>query len=117
MSIYDKSVIAKKCKVLQKHVDELEIQVPKTILQLKKQAEKDKLEMMEQAVEDKLEMLSEVRAEMKSRDEAHSTELLARDIAHSAEMKRYHDEAIEHFKRVETMLFAMQTELGIKRNR
>jgi len=121
---YDKSVVTKKCNVLQRRVDELEHQVPKTISQLKKQAEKDKLEMMEQAVEDKLEMLSEVRAEMKTRDEAHSAELLARDIAHSAEMKRYHDEAKarddaakEYYKRMDTMFFAMQTELGVKRNR
>jgi len=117
-------VVTKKCNVLQRRVDELEHQVPKTISQLKKQAEKDKLEMMEQAVEDKLEMLSEVRAEMKTRDEAHSAELLARDIAHSAEMKRYHDEAKarddaakEYYKRMDTMFFAMQTELGVKRNR
>ena len=113
MSIYDKSVIAKKCNVLQKRVDELEIQVPKTILQLKKQAEKDRLEMMEQAVEDSLAMLSEVRAEMKTRDEAHSAELKR----YHDEAKVRHDEAKEHYKRVETMLFAMQTELGMKRNR
>ena len=99
---YDKSVVTKKCNVLQKRVDELELRVPKTISQLKKQADKDKLEM-----------ISELRAEMKARDDAHSAEMKARDD----EAKTRDDEAKEHYKRVETMLFAMQTELGMKRDR
>lgn len=101
MSIYDKSVIAKECNSLQEQLDESELRVPKTISQLKKQADKDKLEM-----------ISELRAEMKARDNAHRAEMKARDD----EAKTRDDEAKEHYKRVETMLFAMQTELGMKRD-
>ena len=113
MSIYDKSVSAKECNSLQEQLAESELRVPKTISQLKKQADKDKLEMQEQANEDKLEMISELRAEMKARDDAHSAEMRTRDD----EAKTRDDEAKEHYKRVETMLFAMQTELGMKRDR
>jgi len=175
---YDKSVVTKKCNVLQRRVDELEHQVPKTILQLKKELDEHKLKLSEKANADNIEVtqrsakailemqtmflaqktllqtnmirtaanaiefkigrIDEMKtyvdeakardiardAEMKTRDEAHSAELLARDIAHSAEMKRYHDEAKarddaakEYYKRMDTMFFAMQTELGVKRNR
>jgi hypothetical protein len=101
MSIYDKSVSAKECNSLQEQLAESELRVPKTISQLKKQADKDKLEM-----------ISELRAEMKARDNAHRAEMKARDD----EAKTRDDEAKEHYKRVETMLFAMQTELGMKRD-
>ena len=116
---HDKGLVTKECNSLREQLAESELRVPKTISQLKKQADKDKLEMQEKANEDKLDLISELRAEMKARDDAHSAEMKTRDDeakTRDDEAKTRDDEAKEHYKRVETMLFAMQTELGMKRD-
>ena len=120
MSIYDKSVIAKECNSLQEQLAESELRVPKTISQLKKQADKDKLEMQEKANEDKLDLISELRAEMKARDDAHSAEMKTRDDeakTRDDEAKTRDDEAKACYVRLEAMLFALHTALGVKRER